>query len=121
MPIKTAYSEIHAYTTKDGSIIHELMRPDQHGNRNLSLAEATIPEGKETLKHKHIQSEEIYHILKGSGMMTLGKERFEVKVGDSICILPGTSHMIKNIGSTPLKILCCCSPPYYHDDTELIL
>jgi len=69
--------------------------------------------------HKHIQTEEIYHITEGVGLMTLGDKQFKVTVGDSICITPKTSHQIRNIGEIPLKILCCCSPPYSHNDTEL--
>ena len=48
------------------------------------------------------------------------KEQFDVIVGDTICIPPGTPHCIKNIGTEALHILCMCSPPYNHDDTELL-
>jgi mannose-6-phosphate isomerase-like protein (cupin superfamily) len=87
---------------------------------NQSLAEAVVPAGFETLLHKHNRSEEIYHIIEGSGLMTIGEKQFEVMVGDTVCILPGEAHCIKNTGGIPLKILCCCSPPYSHEDTLLI-
>jgi len=32
-PMKTARSDIHAYITKDGSQIRELMHPSLHGGR----------------------------------------------------------------------------------------
>ena len=73
-----------------------------------------------TRLHKHNKSEELYHITQGQGMMFLGQERFEVSVGDTLCIAPGTPHNIKNTGTTPLHILCMCSPPYSHEDTELL-
>jgi len=117
---KSEYDKIQPYTTKDGSVIRELMHPNVHGNTKLSLAEATIPVGLTTLLHKHHQSEEIYHILEGSGKMTMGDKKFDVKVGDTICIPPGTPHLIQNTGKISLRILCCCSPPYSHDDTELL-
>ena len=117
---KTEYNRIKSYTTKDGSLIRELLHPSLHGNEKQSLAEATIPEGSETLLHKHVQSEEIYHITEGKGLMTLGTEQFDVTVGDTVCVLPQTPHQIKNTGNIPLKILCCCSPPYSHADTELL-
>lgn len=120
MVIKSEYDSIKPYTTKDGSIIRELMHPDVHGNKNLSLAEAIVPAGFTTFLHKHNTSEEIYYIVEGSGLMSLGNEKFEVKRGDSICIPPGTPHQIKNTGKSPLRILCCCSPAYSHDDTELL-
>ena len=120
MTIKTGYNTIQSYTTKDGSQIRVLMQPNSHGNKQQSLAEATVPIGFTTYLHKHVQSEEIYHITKGTGLMTLGDEQFKVISGDTVCIPPGTQHQIYNTGKTPLTILCCCSPPYSHDDTELI-
>ncbi len=53
-------------------------------------------------------------------MMALGVERFEVKPGDSVLIMPGMQHCIENIGTRPLKILCCCHPPYDHQDTQVL-
>jgi len=120
MLIKTEYGKIQPYTTKDGSVIRELMHPHVHGNTQQSLAEAIVPVGSSTLLHRHFQTEEIYHIAEGSGLMTLSDNDFNVTVGDTICIPPGAPHQIKNTGTVPLKILCCCAPPYSHDDTELL-
>ena len=117
---KTSIAEAEPFTTTDGSTIRELMHPQQHGNQNQSLAEATVLPGSITCLHKHHSSEEIYHITQGDGEMTLGDERFEVKVGDTVCIRPGTPHQIKNVGKVDLKLLCCCAPHYSHADTELI-
>ncbi len=117
---KTSISTTVSYTTADGSIIRELMHPDQQGNKNQSLAEATVERGCCTLLHRHKITEELYHITQGEGEMTLGEEEFRVKVGDTVCIQPGIAHKIRNIGEDDLKILCCCSPHYTHADTELI-
>jgi mannose-6-phosphate isomerase-like protein (cupin superfamily) len=118
--MKTRYSDISAFTTKDGSQIRELMHPAQHRNRNQSLAEATIAPGQTTALHRHLASEELYHIASGDGRMRLGSEEFNVRSGDTICVPPGTAHRITNTGTQPLRILCCCSPPYAHEDTELL-
>lgn len=98
MATKTTYNNIKPYITKDGSEIRELMHPDVHGNVRQSLAEAIVKVGGETILHKHLQSEEIYHITGGHGVMSLGNEQFEVKIGDTICIPPGSSHKIRNTG-----------------------
>lgn len=118
--MKTEYAAIPAFVTKDGSEIRELMHPNAHPVRHQSLAEAIVAPGETTARHRHPQSEELYHITAGQGRMTLGTETFEVSPGDTICIPPGTPHCIKNTGHEPLRILCCCSPPYSHDDTELL-
>jgi mannose-6-phosphate isomerase-like protein (cupin superfamily) len=116
----TRYHALASYTTKDGSTIRELMHPAQHGNRNQSLAEATVPPHTDTLLHRHHQSEELYHITAGGGVMQLGEERFSVMAGDTVLIPPGTPHAIHNSGDVALTLLCCCAPPYSHDDTELL-
>lgn len=119
-PIKLShYNDIVAFPTKDGSIIRELMHPNQHANERQSLAEATIPAGYKTKLHRHLKSEELYYITAGEGWMTLGNDEFQVVQGDTICIEPGTPHCIENRGVVELKILCCCSPPYDHGDTYL--
>ena len=67
------YHQVDSYITKDGSSIKELMHPDQHGAKNQSLAEATVPQGVKTRLHYHKVTEELYHIVEGEGVMTLGK------------------------------------------------
>ena len=120
MNLISHYKKIKAYVTRDGSEIRELIHPDTQGNKHQSLAEAIIKPGEITLLHKHIRSEEIYFILQGEGDMNLDNKTIQVNSGDSICIMPGTKHNIRNTGNEDLKILCCCSPAYSHDDTELI-
>jgi mannose-6-phosphate isomerase-like protein (cupin superfamily) len=117
---KTDYASTEPYITRDGSTIRELLHPDKHGNSAQSLAEARIAPGNSTLLHRHHQSEELYHITGGEGVMILGDKRFPIKVGDSVCIPPGTPHRVKNTGADELVILCCCAPAYRHEDTELL-
>lgn len=114
------YKDIQAYITQDGSEIRELMHPNTQGNKQQSLAEATIQPGEKTLLHRHNKSEELYYIIQGKGSMQLNEKTINAETGDCICIAPGTAHCIKNTGDKDLKILCCCSPAYSHDDTELL-
>lgn len=120
MKIHNRYQDITEYTTKDGSQIRELMHPSAHGNQYQSLAQAIVDIGQETRLHKHHQSEELYHLTQGQGLMTLGEHCFEVLAGDTVAIEPGAAHKILNTGDEPLVILCCCAPAYSHLDTELL-
>lgn len=114
------YRNQPAFQTKDGSEIRELMHPAVHGNRNQSLAEARVAPGQTTALHWHSTSEELYHVIAGEGLMTLGDERFPVQAGDTVAIAPKTAHCVHNPGPDTLVILCCCSPPYADRDTELL-
>ena len=122
--MKTILARAPAYQTRDGSEIRELMHPDVHGATHAvasqSLAEATVAPGQRTAPHRHLRSEELYHITAGIGRMTLGERYFEVAAGDTVCIPPATMHCIENIGATPLRLLCMCAPAYSHTDTHLL-
>lgn len=124
MSVKTNRSSINSFITRDGSRIRELMHPQQHaqacGVARQSLAEARIAVGNKTHLHRHHNTEELYHITAGQGLMTLGNDCFTVTDGDTICIQPGTPHCIENTGDDELVLLCCCAPAYSHDDTELL-
>lgn len=118
--ILTRYHAVESYRTKDDSEIRELMHPAVHGNRSQSLAEASVPPGRSTLLHRHLETEEIYHISAGRGIMTIGTQRVAVSAGDTVCIPAGTPHKVRNVGAETLRILCCCCPPYRHEDTQIL-
>ena len=58
--MKSAYSSVPPYITKDGSTIRELMHPAVHGNRNQSFAEAIDARAAagETLDNRLIRIED---------------------------------------------------------------
>lgn len=110
---------VHAFTTKDGSEIRELLAYRNSCIRNQTLAEARLPAGASTTPHRHLKTEEIYYVLDGEGLMRVDQETAPVGPGDAIAIPPGASHQITNSGDTVLRFLCCCAPGYEHEDTLL--
>ncbi|MCE5266529.1 MAG: cupin domain-containing protein [Planctomycetaceae bacterium] len=108
-----------AFTTKDGSEIRELLAHRNSCIRNQTLAEARLPAGGSTAPHHHRETEEIYYVLEGEGLMRVDKQTADVGPGDSIAIPPGASHQITNTGKGVLRFLCCCAPGYEHEDTVL--
>jgi len=117
--MKTARDDARPYVTKDGSVIRELFHPARQEAGGMSLAEATVPPGRETIPHRHPESEELYHVLSGAGTMRLEGEAFGVRPGDTVRIAPGALHSVANAGEADLVFLCLCHPPYSHRDTVL--
>ena len=107
-------NDVPAFTTKDGSVIRELLAHRNSVISKQSLAEARVAPGLETQPHYHPLTEEIYYILQGVGEMTIGKEMQPVGPGDAIAIPPGAIHTIRNSGEQTLLFLCCCAPAYEH-------
>ena len=65
---------VPAFATKDGSEIRELLAHRNSCIRHQTLAEARLPAGGSTTPHHHVQTEEIYYILEGRGLMRVGGE-----------------------------------------------
>ncbi len=112
--------QVPAFITKDGSEIRELLAYRNSCIRLQSLAEARLAPGAATMPHFHRQTEEIYFILEGHGIMRVGDEERPIWPGDAIAIPPGTVHQIRASAHDGLRFLCCCTPPYEHDDTVLV-
>lgn len=107
------------FVTKDGSTIRELLGlPTSALVRNQSLAEATLAPGQATERHYHGDSEEVYFLLEGGGVMEIDGDSREVGAGDAILIPPGARHTLR-AGAEGARLLCCCAPPYRHEDTFL--
>lgn len=113
-------AELESFTTLDGSSIRELAGPAWTDAENQSLAEATVPPGRDTFEHFHRATEEIYYFTAGEGRMRLGDEEQDVRAGDAVVIPPGVRHKLWNTGSEPLVLLCACAPAYSHEDTVLL-
>jgi mannose-6-phosphate isomerase-like protein (cupin superfamily) len=108
------------FITADGSEIRELAGVPSQNAENQSLAEATVPPGRDTIEHYHRRTEEIYLFTAGAGRMRLGDEETAVRAGDCVVIPPGVRHKLWNTGAEPLVLLCCCAPAYSHEDTVLL-
>mgnify|MGYP002147010938 CR=1 FL=1 len=103
------------FTTKDGSTIRSILDRTNAPVQLQSLAEATLPPGGRTERHYHKQSEELYFLLEGTGLMEIDGVERVVAAGDAILIPPGAWHRIRAVEA--LQFLCCCAPPYDHADT----
>ena len=111
--------ESREFVTLDGSTIRVLVDSWLGGARNQSLAEASLPPGNATDRHRHPLTEEIYYILAGTGVMEVDGARSPVKPGDAVLIPPGAMHQIRADADLKgeLRFLCCCAPAYSDEDT----
>jgi 1,4-dihydroxy-2-naphthoyl-CoA synthase len=104
--VRQGYKDATPYLTKDGSEIRELMHPSVQGNKQQSLAEATVPVGGKSLLHKHMVTEELYHITRGRGLMTLGDESSAFAITPVKLGLPYTASGISHfLARMPLNIV----------------
>jgi mannose-6-phosphate isomerase-like protein (cupin superfamily) len=54
----------------------------------------------------HLQeTQEVYYILSGRGILKMNGKEMPVKTGDAILTLPGSSHGLKPLGKKDLEVL----------------
>ncbi|MDR1853343.1 MAG: cupin domain-containing protein [Azoarcus sp.] len=113
----TATPAPQPYVTKDGSLIRELLHPQNIPGLGMSLAEAVVEPGASTEEHRHPAFDEIYYGLEGEGTLYIdGQPR--PFAADSYYLLPrNTRHWLK--AKTRLRLLCVCCPGYTHEGTVL--
>ena len=105
--------------TPHGSEIRPLIDRTTSPITECSLAEETLPPGAAVTPHHHEVLEEIYYILEGSGVMTVGDEQREVGAGDAIYIPKNNRHTLTNTGAEPMRILLVCGPAFYFEDHRI--
>jgi mannose-6-phosphate isomerase-like protein (cupin superfamily) len=102
--------------TPHGSKIRPLIDRTTSDIERCSLAEEVLPVGATVGRHHHIETEEIYYILAGTGRMTVGSEVREVETGDAVFIPRQKTHTLENTGKAPMTILLVCGPAYSYED-----
>ncbi len=102
--------------TPHGSEIRPLIDRTTSNIERCSLAEEVLPPGAAVGRHHHLETEEIYYILSGTGRMTVGDEEREVGAGDAVFIPRGYSHTLRNTGGEAMTILLVCGPAHSFDD-----
>lgn len=106
----------HVINTCHGSEIRPLIDRTTSQITQCSLAEEVLPPGCAVTPHYHKQVEEIYYILSGKGVMTVGDERHEVSAGDAVYIPRGHRHTLENTGAEHIRLLLVCGPAYSCED-----
>ena len=81
-----------------------------------SLAEEMLPPGCSVRPHYHRDLEEIYYVVSGNGIMTVGEKSREVSAGDAVYIPKGHCHSLKNTGAESIRLILVCGPAFYYED-----
>lgn len=103
------------YTVKNFGSFAEISKLENgkafmHDDLNLTSCEISInsaPKGfKVPFSHKHKQNEEVYIIIKGTGIITVGDKKIEVKEGSAVRVATGVARTIENTGDGEFNFIC---------------
>lgn len=102
--------------TAHGSELRPLIDRTTSDITQCSLAEEILPPGCAVIPHHHREIEEIYYIVSGRGLMTVGDETREVEAGDAVYVPRGHRHTLANTGVQPITLLVACGPAFFYED-----
>jgi mannose-6-phosphate isomerase-like protein (cupin superfamily) len=106
--------------TPHGSEIRPLIDRTTAAVTRCSLAEEMLPPGCAVALHHHREIEEIYYVVSGRGLMTVGDETREVDAGDAVYVPRNHRHSLRNTGSEPIKLILVCGPAFYFEDQVFV-
>lgn len=75
---------------------------------------------KEVKAHKHEHHSETIYVLEGKGLMTVGKDTFEIKAGDFFNIPMNTAHSLKVTSKEAVKVISVQAPIFDGSDRIFI-
>ena len=101
MPI-IEQNTVSAKKGKGEIFITHLLTPKEMGDKCAMFASVKIPVGASLDVHQHVDNNETYYILQGTGLYTDNGETYTVKAGDTTFCADGDTHGIENIGDDDL-------------------
>ena len=99
------------YVRPEGITSYLLASPRTSSAEHLTTTLAVIQPGGEQRIHSN-RPEQVYFILEGTGLMTVGDETQHVGPGDCIFIPSGKPHGLKNEGATTLRYFSAAASAY---------
>ncbi len=83
---------------------------------HFSIAMTILKPGSNVKRHFHQESDEIYVIVNGSGVMTVDDDSFHIASGDVVLIVPGERHEVVADGIEDLEFFAITRPAYSPKD-----
>jgi mannose-6-phosphate isomerase-like protein (cupin superfamily) len=67
-----------------------------------------VEPGKATHTHKHVDTEQIFYIVQGTGAVVIGrgKKEYPIRPGQVVKIPPSTFHSVRTVGRKALRYIC---------------
>jgi len=95
----------------NGGLVKRVLYPETCGCQNATLAVVYQNPGEAVQIHQHPE-EELYYVIGGKGMMTLGDQEFPLEPGVGVYIPGDVPHGQRCTGHETLNIVCVIAPPF---------
>ena len=85
--------------------VFSVLAPEQTASGRLQVGYTIVYPGCTTRGHEHADREEVYYFTKGSGVMGVDGEEYQVTAGDTFYIPPGPFHTTRSTTDFSLAFL----------------
>lgn len=95
-----------------GGTVKVIFNPDNVGTKNFRFSIGYFDPKEGLQVHIHPESEEVYYVISGKGVVYLGQERRQIPIEPemSLYIDAGTPHGVTNTGKEKLLIAFFVAP-----------
>lgn len=82
------------------------------GVRAFGIYQVELPPGAETVRHDHLDdgAEDVYAILRGTGVVVVDGEAVRVQPGAFVAVVPDATRQVR-AGADGLVFIAVCAPP----------
>jgi mannose-6-phosphate isomerase-like protein (cupin superfamily) len=106
-----------ALSRGDGVVSRLLHSERDATGTDLTITWVTVESGDEQVLHSH-DPEQVYVILAGEGVMSVGDDQQAVAAGDLVHIPADTEHGIENTGEETLEYVSAATPAFPTEEVE---
>ena len=93
-----------------GALSKALVGPKNSGSKLIDFRISRYAPNAYVQEHVHKVQEQIYYVLEGEGLLTLGKARHLMRPHDYVYVPPGVRHSFTNTGTAGLVFLVVTTP-----------
>ena len=95
-----------------GRQLRWVITSENSGAKHCSMCVIEVQPGQTVRPaHSHPNGEEVIYLLSGSGKVYIEGVVEPVKAGCAVLFPKGSVHMLRNSGTTPMKVACFFAPP----------
>ena len=103
--------------SKPGIQSQQLIWSSNSPEAQSTITHVTMEPGSLSKRHAHKNSEQIWIVERGEGLLLLAGNRSEIlRAGDIVRTPAGEVHGVENTGSEPLTYLAVTTPPQNFSD-----
>lgn len=96
-------------TVGDGSSL--IKASPRTGTQGAVFVVDRMPPSSTSGIHRHLEADEFFYVLQGTGRIRLGSQEHEIGPGDTIFVPVGTNHRITSSESDPLHVIFVVDRP----------